>query len=102
MLWRSDSGVTSLGILVPMGGCFGLDTRVAVKKCPGEKPELILVENGREALIPRPRLPKMENVPETVTQERSHETERVVPIREDAPFEALEQKARSTTAREAR
>lgn len=103
LVWKADEDVISLGILVPMGGCFGLDTRVAAKKCSGEKPEFLLVENGREDLLQRPKpadLPSAE--PEETPEDGAAlvgETEpeeivslsRFEPIREDAPFEALEE-----------
>ena len=47
LMWKQGHDYVSLGILVPMAGGFGLDTRIAVKKCPGEKPEFVLVEKGR-------------------------------------------------------
>lgn len=99
LVWKADGNVLSLGILVPVGGCFGLDTRMAIKKCPGEKPEFMLVENGKEAMLQQPESAEKKPSEPEHTEALIHEAEeaprqeqmRIVPIREDVPFEALEE-----------
>ncbi len=90
LMWKQGHDYVSLGILVPMAGGFGLDTRIAVKKCPGEKPEFVLVEKGKEDLLKQAKeILQPEEREDTIPQERNHQPE-FVPIREDEPFPALE------------
>lgn len=101
LMWKCDQECISLGIPVPMAGGFGLDTRMAVKKCPGEQPEFILVEKGKEDQLHRPvsdrEIPQpkedldAESFPAQEADFREESAEpQFIPIREEDPFPALE------------
>lgn len=53
---------TDLGVLVPMAGEFGLDTRIVAKRLPSGEPEF-LVGKRREETAPPAEEPAMETMP---------------------------------------